>query len=51
MNHLESQQKNQWLYAQFVTDVMRASFICEAAEDFVRAYEASKRWTISRSFG
>ena len=32
-------EKNQWPYAQFVTDVMRASFICETAEDFVRAYE------------
>ena len=32
-------EKSQWPYAQFVTDVMRASFICETAEDFVRAYE------------
>ena len=32
-------EKNQWPYAQFVTDVMRASFICETAEDFVRAYQ------------
>ena len=32
-------EKNEWPYAQFVTDVMRASFICETAEEFVRAYE------------
>ena len=32
-------EKDEWPYAQFVTDVMRASFICETAEDFVRAYE------------
>ena len=32
-------EKGEWPYAQFVTDVMRASFICETAEDFVRSYE------------
>ena len=32
-------QKNEWPNAQFVTDVMRASYICETAEEFVRAYE------------
>ena len=44
-------EKNQWPYAQFVTDVMRASFICEAAEDFVRAYqgiEASDHFQVVR---
>ena len=33
-------EKDEWPYAQFVMDVMRASFICETAEDFVRAYGA-----------
>merc|ERR1719198_2229166 len=44
-------EKNQWPYAQFVTDVMRASFICETAEDFVCAYhgiEASDHFKVVR---
>ena len=44
-------EKNQWPYAQFVTDVMRASFICETAEDFVQAYEgieASEHFQVVR---
>ena len=41
----------QWPYAQFVTDVMRASLICETAEEFVRAYEgieASEHFQVVR---
>ena len=44
-------EKDEWPYAQFVTDVMRASFICETAEDFVRAYqgiEASDHFQVVR---
>ena len=32
----------EWPYAQYVTDVMRASFICQTAEDLVQAYEGIK---------
>ena len=35
-------EKNQWPYAQFVTDVMRASFICETAKDFDDAVAVEK---------
>ena len=44
-------QKNEWPNAQFVTDVMRASYICETAEELVRAYEgivASEEFEIVR---
>ena len=44
-------QKNEWPNAQFVTDVMRASYICETAEEFVQAYEgieASDQFEIVR---
>ena len=44
-------EKDEWPYAQYVTDVMRASFICETAKDFVLAYkniEASDHFEVVR---